>query len=48
MGSYQRLTVIEREEISRGIVSGYSFRKIAQILDRSPSSISRDIGKVTL
>jgi IS30 family transposase len=43
MGSYQRLTILEREEISRGIASGYSFRKIAQIIDRSPSSISREI-----
>ena len=43
MVKYQRLTVIEREEISRGIASGYSIRKIAQILNRSPSSISREI-----
>jgi len=43
MVKYQRLTVIEREEISRQIASGYSLRKIARSLYRAPSSISREI-----
>ena len=33
----------EREEISRGIVAGQSIREIAKALDRSPSTISREI-----
>lgn len=37
------LSVIEREEISRGLVSGESFRSIARRLARAPSTISREI-----
>ena len=37
------LTLAEREEISRGIVSQLSLRTIASQLDRSPSTISREI-----
>lgn len=37
------LSLDEREEISRGIVSGDSVRAIAQQLNRSPSTISREI-----
>jgi IS30 family transposase len=33
----------EREEISRGIVAGHSIRSIARTLDRSPSTISREL-----
>jgi len=43
MITYQRLTIIEREEISRQIASGYSLRTIASRLHRAPSSISREI-----
>jgi IS30 family transposase len=43
MMQYQRLTVTEREEISRQIASGNSMRKIARSLHRAPSSISREI-----
>ncbi len=39
------LTLSEREEISRGIASAYSLRKIAAILNRSPSTISREIAR---
>ena len=35
--------MIEREEISRQIASGCSFRNIAKILGRAPSTISREI-----
>jgi len=37
------LTLREREEISRGVVSGLSLRCIAMQLSRSPSTISREI-----
>lgn len=39
------LSMAEREEISRGIVSGQSIREIAKILDRAPSTISREIAQ---
>ena len=37
------LTLIEREEIARGIVEGHSTRAIAVALGRAPSTISREI-----
>ncbi|MCK4744308.1 MAG: IS30 family transposase [Sulfuriflexus sp.] len=37
------LTLSEREEISRGLVAGSSIREIATELNRSPSTISREI-----
>ena len=37
------LTLIEREEISRGLAAKRSFRSIARTLRRSPSTISREI-----
>ncbi len=43
MIKYQRITFLEREEISRQLASGISLRKIAQCLHRAPSSISREI-----
>jgi IS30 family transposase len=43
MVKYKRLTMIEREEISRQIASGFSFRDTAKTLGRSPSTISREI-----
>ncbi|MBT8434124.1 MAG: IS30 family transposase [Gammaproteobacteria bacterium] len=39
------LTLSEREEISRGIVGGLSLRGIARQLDRTPSTISREINR---
>src|SRR6476469_4346879 len=41
--SKSSLTLIEREEISRGVVSGKSMRAIAAALGRAPSTISREI-----
>jgi IS30 family transposase len=38
-----RLTLAEREEISRGLAAGLSFRVIAALLGRSPSTISREV-----
>ncbi len=39
------LSLAEREEISRGIVSGRSLRSIAASLNRAPSTISREIDR---
>lgn len=39
------LTLAEREEISRGLVAGRSLRSIAVALGRSPSTLSREIGR---
>lgn len=40
---YKRLALSEREEISRGIACKQSFRAIARLLNRSPSTISREV-----
>lgn len=45
MSKYRRLSILEREEISRLVAAGYSLRKISRILDRSPSSICREINR---
>ena len=37
------LTLSEREEMSRGIVAQRSIRSIARMLDRAPSTVSREI-----
>jgi len=37
------LTLSEREEISRALASGYSIRSIATLLERAPSTISREV-----
>jgi len=37
------LTLAEREEISRALASGHSIRSIASLLQRAPSTISREI-----
>jgi IS30 family transposase len=39
------LTLTEREEISRAVVTGDSIRSIAIALGRAPSTISREIGR---
>jgi len=38
-----RLSLAEREELSRGLVAGDSLRRIARRLGRAPSTISRDV-----
>ena len=43
--SRQALTLSEREEVSRGIVADLSIRSIANHLNRSPSTISREINR---
>jgi len=37
------LTLAEREEISRSVAAGQSARSIAAVLERAPSTISREI-----
>ena len=39
------LTLWEREEISRGLAAGRSVRSMAYALGRSPSTVSREIGR---
>ena len=41
--SRRALTLAEREEISRGVVTGRSIRSIAATLGRAPSTVSREI-----
>ena len=39
------LTLAEREEISRSLVANHSVRSMARSLDRSPSTVCREIGR---
>lgn len=41
--SWRALSLVEREEISRGLVAGESFRSIAERIGRSPSTVSREV-----
>ena len=41
--SERALSLAEREEISRGVVSGQSIRSIAAALGRAPSTVSREL-----
>lgn len=43
MALYRRLTLREREEISRLLAAGYSLRATAQALRRAPSTFSREL-----
>lgn len=43
---YSRLSFGEREEISRGLASGLSFRPIAAAIGRSPSTVSREVARL--
>lgn|ERR1035437_3382374 len=43
MSQYQRLSIKEREELSRSLSMGMSCRKIAHILGRATSTITREI-----
>ena len=45
---YQRLNFIEREEISRNLASGLGIRKIARFINRTPSTISREIRRTVV
>lgn len=41
----RQLTFCDREEISRGLASGWSLRLIAAALQRSPSTVSREVAR---
>ena len=43
--SKRSLSLGDREEISRGLVAGLSFRTIASSLKRAPSTISREVNR---
>lgn len=43
--SSRALSVSEREEISRGMAAGVSMRQIAAAIERSPSTVSREIAR---
>jgi IS30 family transposase len=39
------LSLIEREEVSRGIAAGYTIRAIAKELSRAPSTVSQEVSR---
>lgn len=39
------LTLADREEISRGLAEGLEYQQIAQLIDRNPSVISREVAR---
>lgn len=39
------LSLAEREHVSRGLAQGLSLRAIARVLDRSPSTVSREVSR---
>ena len=43
MGQYRRLSLMEREELSRILAAGYSLRATAQAMMRAPSTLSREL-----
>ena len=44
-GHYHRLTLMEREELSRMLAAGYSLRATAHALQRAPSTLSRELAR---
>src|SRR5512140_3660596 len=45
MGRYRRMSLMEREELSRMLAAGYSLRATAQALQRAPSTVSRELAR---
>lgn len=45
MATYRRLTLMEREELSRMLATGYSLRATAEALQRAPSTVSRELAR---
>ena len=45
MGSYTHFTLYERKYLQKLLSLGKSFREIAAILERSPSTISREVNR---
>jgi len=48
MSQYTRLSLNEREELSRYLVLNYSYRQIGNILNRAPSTICREVQRRSL
>ena len=45
MSIYKRLNLNEREELSRYLAMNFSYRQIARTLERSPSTICREVNR---
>jgi transposase, IS30 family len=45
MSHYRRLTLVEREELSRMFITGYTLRAAAHALGRAPSTVSRELAR---
>ena len=45
MARYRRLSLMEREELSRMLAAGYSLRATGQALSRAPSTLSRELSR---
>ncbi len=45
MAQYRRLSLLEREELSRMLAAGYSLRATGQALSRAPSTLSRELAR---
>jgi IS30 family transposase len=45
MAQYHRLSLVEREELSRMLAAGHSFRVTAQAMQRAPSTLSRELAR---
>ena len=45
MAHYQRLSLMEREELSRQLAAGHSLRATAQAMQRAPSTLSRELAR---
>ena len=43
--SVRHLSLVEREEISRGVAAGESLRVVARRLGRAPSTLSRELSR---
>ena len=46
MVPYRRLSLMEREELSRMLAAGHSLRATAQALSRAPSTLSRELARL--
>jgi len=45
---HKHLTLSDRIEIELGITQGFSFRKIASIIEKNPSTVSKEIKNLGL
>ena len=45
MAQYHRLSLMEREELSRMLAAGYDLRAVWQALSREPSPLSRELAR---